>query len=287
MNTILSLSRQSIGACREALLVVAVVVLASAIVAAQSSVIISEEFTWQSQSVAQHSCKTYKHTISGPGVLTIRTKMSPFRVRDLGMSSEDILTHGIGYFAESLGQTVNGMNGANISEFIGKPIDRISRWKIDAKKYNTEFKVCNPVKCNLAGDCSQQQATASIVVDYAAAGSAPSAISTTSTQTQKSASRSDVTGVWIRTAAGKVIDRMEITVLGDGFKVELRDGEAAPLYASGFGVIQGDRLIVATRNTSNGVSGLLILTFSGGKVHYRSYYLDGRQSWDGDFTKRN
>jgi hypothetical protein len=262
-----------------ALFAIAAVLITSAFSAAQSSVIVSEEFTWQFQSVAQTTCNSYKHTLTGPGVLTIRTKMSPFRVRDLGMSSEDILTHGVGYFAESLGRTVNGMEGADTNEFIGKPIDRISRWKIDGNKHNVEFKVCNPVKCNLAGDCSQQQATASIVVDFAAAGSIPST-------TGRTSSPANIVGTWIVIENGKVVDRIDIAPYGDGYKVEARAGDGAPTYWNGFGVQQSDRLIIATRNVSSGVSGLVVMTFKGDRVHYRSYYLDGRQAWDGDFTRR-
>lgn len=276
-------SRHSFRSFRIAMVAAATMVLTPTIAVAQSSVIISEEFNWQARSVAQHTCKTYKHTLTGPGVLSIRTKMSPYSVRDLGMSTEDILTHDVGYFAESLGQTVNGMKGANIKEFIGKPVDRISRWKVDTSKYNVEFKVCNPVKCNLAGDCSQLQATASIVIDYAADGSGSEAVTP---EPSSAMNRNNVTGVWVRKNGGKVIDRMEITLLSEGYKVELREGDNAPLYAIGFGVLHGDRLVVSTRNTSSGVSGLLVLTFSGQKVHYRSYYIDGRQSWDGDFLRQ-
>jgi hypothetical protein len=79
---------------------------------------------------------------------------------------------------------------------------------------------------------------------------------------------------------------MDITTLGEGFKIELREGDTAPLYSSGFGIKDGNRLIVATRNTSSAVSGLIILTFHENRVHYRSFYLDGRLSWDGDFLRR-
>ncbi len=262
---------------RTLLLIAAALLVNSTFVYAQSSVIVSEEFAWQSQSVAQHTCKTFKHTLIGPGVLTIRTKMSPFRIRDLGMSSEDILTHGVGYFAESLGQTINGIKGANINEFIGKPIDRISHWKVDSNRHNVEFKVCNPVKCNLAGDCSQLQATASIIIDYAA-GSMQTNIDT--------GSASNITGTWVVIENGKVVDRVDIAASGDGFKAEARAGDGAPIYWSGFGLLKGDSLVVATRNVSSGVSGLVEITLQGNRIHYRSYYLDGRKAWDGYFTRR-
>lgn len=258
------------------LLTMAFVVLGNA----QNSVIVSEEFTWQYQSVASHKCETFKHTLVGPGILTIRTKMKPFHYRDLGMSREDILTHSVGYFAESLGQTINGMKGADVKDFDGKSVDRISRWKIDAKRYNAEFKVCNPVKCNLAGDCEQYQASASIVIEYAA----------TTTPEQASASTGiatgNITGTWVIVSGGKVVDRLDVSTMGDGYKVEARAGDNAPLLWSGFGIMQGGRLIVATRNVTNGVSGLVVMTFNQGRVHYRSYYLDGRQAWDGNYDRR-
>lgn len=261
--------------------IVSTLLLVTAFVAfgnAQNSVIVSEEFTWQYQSTASHKCETFKHTLVGPGILTIRTKMKPFYYRDLGMSREDILTHSVGYFAESLGQTINGVKGADIKDFDGKTVDRISRWKIDRKNYNAEFKVCNPVKCNFAGDCSQFQATATIVIDYAPSSASPVAVS--------GGTNPNITGTWIVISGGKVVDRLDVSVLGEGYKVEARAGDSAPIYWSGFGVLQGGRLIIATRNTSTGVSGLVIMTPNGDRVHYRSYYLDGRQAWDGEFIRR-
>ena len=112
----------------------------------RASVIISEEFTWQFQSVTQHSCKIYKHTLVGPGIVTLRTKMSPFRERNFYAHKEDILLHRLPDIATFLGTSINGDSKAKQDYFIGKQIDRITKYKIDGKKYNAEFKVCNPVK---------------------------------------------------------------------------------------------------------------------------------------------
>ena len=249
----------------------------------RASVIISEEFTWQFQSVTQHSCKIYKHTLVGPGIVTLRTKMSPFRERNFYAHKEDILLHGLPDIATFLGTSINGDSKAKQDDFIGKQIDRITKYKIDGKKYNAEFKVCNPVKCGL-GNCSQYQAVATIIIDYT-----PSNVSAPSAGTKSVSGKSNILGTWIRTSGGRVIDRMDITVLGEGYKVELREGDNAPIYSAGFGVLQDNQMFIVTRNTSNRTDtgyGLIVLTLNGNKVHYRSYYVDGRVSWDGDFLRR-
>ena len=145
---------------------------------ARADVIIAEEFTWKALSSADHTCQTFNHTVAGPGMISIRLKMNPFRERMFAMSKEDIITSNLPDFAEYKGFTINGAANVNPDSFIGKPIDRIVKYKIPGKKFNVSFKVCNPVNCNFAGLCSQPASAASVIIDYtpdSASGSSTSA----------------------------------------------------------------------------------------------------------------
>lgn len=250
-----------------------------------AQVLASETLTWKAKSGVSHghcdNCRTIPITLPGPGTLAVRLQMEPYQRREFATSAESILTYpGLAYVAELVSTTYNGSRIVPSAEaMVGKPADLVVTWKYSQNKpAKFDLFLKNPVKCGL-GDCDQRAATAQLTVTFTPAGSAGGGAS-------PAPSPGGVTGTWVRTQNGRVIDRMEIVASGDGFKVELRDGEDRPLYASGFGVLQGNRLVVATRNSGSGVSGLLILTFSGDRVHYRSYFIDGRMSWDGEFLRR-
>ncbi len=89
---------------------------------------------------------------------------------------------------------------------------------------------------------------------------------------------------WTRTQNGQVVDLFDLTPKGDGLLIVLREGPGKPVYSSGFCVWAGGQIGCVVRNATNGQLGLVLLTPGGGSTHYRSWFGDGRMSWDGDFA---
>lgn len=166
-NLLKKINRISTGVWSSLILGVGLMTLLTALGSeARADTIISEEFTWKALSSAEHTCQTFQHTVVGPGMISIRLKMNPFRERMFAMSKEDIITSNLPDFAEYKGFTINGAANVNPDSFIGKPIDRIVKYKIPGKTFNLSFKICNPVNCNFAGACSQPASAASVIIDY-------------------------------------------------------------------------------------------------------------------------
>lgn len=254
--------------------------LAASNLAAQ--VLVSETLTWKAKSGLSHAhcegCRTLPVTLPGPGTLSIRLQMEPYQRREFANSTESIVTHpGLAELAQLVSTTYNGSRQVPASESMaGKPADLVTTWMYEQKRaVKFDLFIKNPMKCGLA-DCDQRAATAQVTVTFTPAGTRPAA----------SSQGSGVIGTWARTQEGRVIDRMDILRAGDGFRVEMRDGDDRPIYTAGTGVLQGNQMVCTTRNAVSGVAGKIVLTFNGDRVHYRSYFADGRLSWDGEFLRR-
>lgn len=250
-----------------------------------AQVLVSETLSWKAMSGLSHghceSCRTVSVTLPGPGTLAIRLQMAPYQRREFATSNESILTHpGLPFLAELVSTTYNGSTKVPAAEaMVGKPADLVTTWKVVQQKPSKfDLTLRNPMKCGM-GDCDQRAATAQVTVTFTPAGTTPAA-------EPRPAAGEGMTGTWIRTQDGRVIDRMDILPSGDGFRVELREGDDRPIYTSGPAVLQGDQLVCSTRNATSGATGKIVLTFEGDRVHYRSYFADGRLSWDGEFLRR-
>ena len=97
------------------------------------------------------------------------------------------------------------------------------------------------------------------------------------------ASAQGAPGQWTRSQGGGVIDVLDLTLKGDGYLIELREGFGKPVYAKGFCTEAGGKTICGVRN-ANGKTGLIALTPLGTGLHYRSYYDEGATKWEGEFT---
>jgi hypothetical protein len=140
---------------------------------ARADVIILEKRTWPPLASVEGGCKTIKHTLSGPGRLSIRLKMAPFHGRLFPTRREDVVQHNAGDFYEkTISHTVNGGDpGAN---YDGKPVDRIIAYRVREGKHGFSITFCNPVRCN-ANNCSQPAATGTLIVDYVGDGATAAA----------------------------------------------------------------------------------------------------------------
>ncbi len=137
--------------------------LASAGGVARADVVLAEKRSWQPRASTDHECTSSPLTFNGPGVVSVRLKMSPYQAREFPTWREEIVTHGLPDLGSWLGFSfLEGTPGG-----YGKPVDVIFRWLLRGTKTSTDFRICNPVKCNGAGFCSQHGATANIIVDFA------------------------------------------------------------------------------------------------------------------------
>jgi len=98
------------------------------------------------------------------------------------------------------------------------------------------------------------------------------------------ASAQGITGQWTRSQGGAVVDVLDLSQTGNGYLIILREGFGRPAYASGFCIAGCGKTICGVQNTK-GKAGLVELTPSGTSLHYRSYYDEGRTTWDGDFVR--
>lgn len=133
---------------------------------AKAQVIASDEFVWKSKDRTEHTCQSYSRTVKAPGIVSIRLKMNPFRQREFATFKEDIIGHGLGNIATHIGTTYNGSPNGSSDGFLGKPLDRIVKYRLAGQTFKLDFKVCNPVYCNFAGDCSQPAASATVLIEY-------------------------------------------------------------------------------------------------------------------------
>lgn len=131
-----------------------------------AQVIVSEEFVWKSKERTDHTCKSYSRTVKAPGIVSIRLKMNPFRLREFPTRKDDVIGHDLGLFGRYIGTTYNGSPKGSSESFLGKPVDRISKYRLEGQTFKLDFTVCNPVYCNFAGACSQPAAVATVLIEY-------------------------------------------------------------------------------------------------------------------------
>jgi hypothetical protein len=89
---------------------------------------------------------------------------------------------------------------------------------------------------------------------------------------------------WTRTEGGMVVDVLDLTPQGDGYRITLREGFGKAVYSSGSCTVAGNTVTCEARNSS-GVAGQIVLSLRGESLHYRSAYDGGRRTWEGDFVR--
>lgn len=89
---------------------------------------------------------------------------------------------------------------------------------------------------------------------------------------------------WTRSQGGQVVDLFELTPKGDGMLIAQREGIGKPVYASGFCTWSGNQVVCSVRGAASGKTGHIVMTPNGNTTRFRSWYSDGRLSWDGEFT---
>ena len=89
---------------------------------------------------------------------------------------------------------------------------------------------------------------------------------------------------WCRQEGGRTVDVIRLTSSGPGFKASFHEGEGAPAYAEGFGMLKGMSLTLAVFNPKAKVMTYVDASMEGAVMNYRSYNLDGSLRWQGSFN---
>jgi len=96
-----------------------------------------------------------------------------------------------------------------------------------------------------------------------------------------------VNGKWCRQEGGRVVDVIKLTSTAHGLTVTLHEGENAPKYGEGFGMLKDNNLSLAIILLKTNKMVFVEGTVEGSNLRWRSFNLDGTFRWEGSYYKCN